>query len=234
MKTFVATTSWIALAMLAANAHADTPCSEGTAACCDANQLWDAATQRCVTAQPTPVTPAQPLAAPAATPTDPAEAARMERAHFSGKRLALEIITGEATGLLTTYLLCNGSSCAGDGWGAFAADFAVTPLAVWGVGTAMGGRGTLLSSYLGASPALTPFTMPGQPNETPADTLSRIQTEAVVSSLLLPVCSALLYEVSSQVVSTRWRTEHAPAMTVQPVYSSGHVTGGAGTLSLSF
>jgi len=117
----------------------------------------------------------------------------MERAHFSLKRLALEIVAGEATGIAASLLLCNGSSCPGDGELAFGVDFAVTPAAVWGVGTVMGGRGTLFASYLGASPALTPLTLPGQPNETPADTSSRIQTEAIVSSVLLPICSALLY-----------------------------------------
>jgi hypothetical protein len=89
-------------------------------------------------------------------------------------------------------------------------------------------------SYLGASPALTPLTMPAQPNETPADTLSRIQTEAVVSSVLLPVCSALLYEVSSQVVSAKWRMEHEPKVTVQPVAAGTRVSGGVGTVSFRF
>jgi len=40
---------------------------------------------------------------------------------------------------------------------AFGANFAVTPLAVWGIGAAMSGEGSLGYSYLGASLALTPF-----------------------------------------------------------------------------
>jgi hypothetical protein len=112
-----------------------------------------------------------PLARPA---PNPEEQLRMDRDRFSGKRLAVEILVGEASGLLTSYLLCNDSNCPG------------------GVGNAMGGQGSLLYSYFGASPALTPFSMPGSPDESPADTLSRIRVEATISAVILPVCSALL------------------------------------------
>jgi hypothetical protein len=172
-----------------------------------------------------------PLARPA---PDPVETEKMDRARFSGKRLAVEILAGEAAGLLTSFLLCNDSSCPGDGWVAFGADFAVTPLVVWGVGTAMGGRGSLAYSYLGASPAVTPLSMPGSPDESPADTLSRIRTEAAVSALLLPVCSAVLYEATSHFASVRWRTEHAPMLTVRPLLHHDGLAGGVGALSLRF
>jgi hypothetical protein len=175
-----------------------------------------------------------PLAQPAQSAHEPTEEQRSDRARFSGKRLALEIVAGEATGLLTTYALCNGSTCAGDGWLAFGADFVVAPLAVYGTGRVMGGHGTLLYSYLGASPALIPLTMPGTPGESPADTLSRIQTEATISALLLPLCSAVLYEVSSQVTSARWRMEHHPTMSVRPLYDHRGTAGGVGAVAIAF
>ncbi len=174
-------------------------------------------------AQTAPDPAGQPLP-PAPAPAPPPE--EISRAHFSGKRLAIEILAGEAVTIGTSLALCSGpNSCPGDGWLAFGVDFAVTPLAVWGVGSMMGGQGTLLASYLGASPAVTPLGMPGPANEAPGDTLSRIQLEATISMIILPATSALLYEVSSQIVSAKWQREHAPALTLRPLVgrSSGAV-----------
>ena len=179
-------------------------------------------------AQPDPAA-GQPL--PPALPPPPPE--EIARAHFSGKRLAIEILAGEAVTIGTSLALCSGpNSCPGDGWLAFGVDFAATPLAVWGVGSMMGGQGTLLASYLGASPAVTPLSMPGSPNESPGDTLSRIQIEATIAMIILPATSALLYEVSSQIVSAKWQREHAPALALRPLL--GRASGAVASVGLRF
>ncbi len=161
----------------------------------------------------------------------PTETAAHERARFSGKRLAVEIAAGELAGALAAGLtfsgLCHGDGCLGAGLAAFGADFAVAPLAVWGTGEAMGGAGSLGYTYLGATTALAAFSVPGSPDETPADTASRIGLELTISSLLMPACSALLYEVSS---NQRWVREHAVTIAVRPLYERTG-TGGIGMVS---
>src|ERR1700733_4030101 len=88
-------------------------------------------------------------------------------ARFSGKRLLVEILGGELVGGLATALtfrgLCDGTDCFGSAMLAFGADVAVTPLAVWGIGKAMGGDGGLGYAYLGGSIALSPFGVTGSP-----------------------------------------------------------------------
>src|SRR5580698_9635222 len=93
------------------------------------------------------------------------------RAHFSSKRLVVEILGGELVGGLTTALtfrgMCDGTDCFGSAMLAFGADAAVTPLAVWGLGKAMGGEGSLGYAYIGGSLALAPFGVTGSPDESP-------------------------------------------------------------------
>jgi len=159
-----------------------------------------------VATDPTPVVPPSPIAgspngAPLPMPVDPVETLANERARFSGKRLALEIIGGGLVGGVASALVfgasCDGHDCLGASLLSFGADFAVTPLAVYGIGTLMGGRGSLLYSYLGAGPALTPFSMTGPADETPDQTLSRLKLEVTLSTIFLPICSAVLYEATS-------------------------------------
>lgn len=169
--------------------------------------------------------------APAPGPT---EAEQWERARFSHGRFWAESGVGVAVGLVTSLLLCNSSSCPGYGFVAFFADVGATPIAVWGLGNAMGGKGSLLNAFVGASVAVTPLSVQGPPDETPEQTISRIQFEVAVSALLLPFCSALAYEFSSHFASVRWRNEHAPKLTVRPVMHHDGMTGGIGTLSLRF
>lgn len=142
-----------------------------------------------------------------------------ERARFSGKRFTLEILGGEVVGSLVTGLtfnaLCSGNDCLGSAFAAFGANVAITPLAVWGIGAAMGGEGSLGYSYLGASIALAPFGVTGSADESPSDALSRVEVETVVSSILLAPCSALMYEMSSHVA---WSREHALNVAVRPVH----------------
>ncbi|MFT3696260.1 MAG: hypothetical protein QM831_24180 [Kofleriaceae bacterium] len=135
---------------------------------------------------------------------------RDDRPRFSGKRLAVEILGGELTGILSTALtfnaLCSpGSDCLGPALLAYGVDFAVTPAAVWGIGQAMGGEGSLGYSYLGGLTALAAFSVPGSPDETPSETVSRVSLEAYVAAVLLAPCSSLMYELTSHVT---WAREH--------------------------
>jgi hypothetical protein len=164
--------------------------------------------------------------------TSRAARADVSAAHFSGKRLVVEILAGELVGGLATALtfrgLCSGDDCFGSAMLAFGANVAITPLAVWGVGQAMGGEGSLGYSYLGASLALTPFSVSGPADEAPSDALSRIEIEVAISSILLAPCSALLYEATSQM---RWSREHAVAITVHPIDSRAEGAGLVGVIS---
>jgi len=140
-----------------------------------------------------------------------------DRARFSGKRFVVEILGGELVGSLVTGVtfnaLCNGRDCLGSAITAFGANVAVTPLAVWGIGQAMGGDGSLGYTYLGGSTALAAFSVPGPVDESPSDALSRITVEAWVSSIMLAPCSAALYELTSHV---KWSRDHAVTIGVAP------------------
>jgi hypothetical protein len=181
-------------------------------------------------AAPQPVPYSQPIA-PA-----PAPEAQVDdsRAQFSGKRLAAEIAGGELVSLLVSYAtyssLCDGRDCFGSAIAAFGADFAVTPIAIWAGGRAMGGHGTLGMTYLGASTALAAFSVPGQPDETPADTLQRVGVEMTISALLMPATSALMYEISSQM----WFRNNHVSLAVNPTLDHGHTTGAVGSLTVGF
>jgi len=155
-----------------------------------------------------------------------------DHARFSGKRLAIEIIGGELTGALVTGLtfnaLCNGEDCLGSAFAAFGANFAVTPLAVWGIGAAMGGEGSLGYSYLGASLALTPFSVTGSADESPSDAVNRVSIEAWVSSILLAPCSAIMYEASSH---GSWVREHQVNVAVRTLHDREGLDGAAAMIS---
>lgn len=161
-----------------------------------------------------------------------AEPAKSDRARFSGKRLAAEIVVGELVGALVTGVtyetLCDGKDCFGSALAAFGANFAVTPLAVWGVGGLMGGEGRLAYSYLGAGLAMAPFSATGPADETPGEAVARVTIEAWVSSILLAPCSALLYEATSHM---SWARDHAGALSIRPLNGQTGVTGAAAVLS---
>jgi hypothetical protein len=154
-----------------------------------------------------------------------------DRRRFSGRRLAVEIVGGEVIGALATGItfnaLCNGRDCLGSAIAAFSANLAITPLGVWGIGEMMGGDGSLGYSYLGASIALAPFSVTGSPDESPSDTMTRLQIETWTSSILLAPCSALMYEVSSHL---RWSREHAVSLAVRTLRNDGELDGAIGTL----
>jgi hypothetical protein len=193
-----------------------------------------------------PVAPASRSAtapiAPAASPQDPPAAGEpMQAARFSGKRLVIEMLAGAAVGSIAAYAtfeaLCNGSDCLGASLTGAAVNFAITPLAVWGTGRWAGGQGTVGMTYLGGSMAFAAFSVPGQPNEAPSDTLNRLKIELAISTLVLPVTSAVFFELSSHLGYERWRTAAAAgnlALGVAPTYDRHGMTGAMGQLSLRF
>ena len=147
----------------------------------------------------------------------------MRGARFSGKRLVLEILVGGTVGTLVAYgtykSTCGDDPCLGGALGGWFAGFAVTPLAVWGTGTLTGGEGKLAHAYYGAVPALAPFSATSAP----------IGLQFALSSVFLPITSAIMYEASSHIASERWTREHAPQLTLR---ATGD--GYAGAVSVRF
>lgn len=183
--------------------------------------------------------PAAVAPAPAAAePGRNADADRMHRARFSGKRLLVEIVAGALVGSVVSYLTfeatcSDGDDCFGAAFLAFGANVAVTPIAVWGVGNLMDGQGSLGWTYLGASVALAPFSATGPVDETPAEALQRIKIELIVATIALPITSALLYELSSGLKFVRWR-QRETAVGVTPIAGSGGIDGVMGAFSTRF
>jgi hypothetical protein len=155
-------------------------------------------------------------------------APEMHRARFSGGRLLVEILAGELVGAAAAYgtytSVCGDEPCLGGALGGWVVDFAVTPAAIWGAGTLMGGRGRIGHAYYGALPALAPFSVTSAP----------VGLQFSLSAFFLPITSALMYELSSNITSTKWTQEHAPNLTLRPLYKDEHVAGALGTLSLQF
>jgi hypothetical protein len=179
------------------------------------------------------------LAARAATAAAQPPERPDDRPRFSLGRMAVEILAGAVVGSAVAYgtyeSVCSGASddpCFGAGLAAVGLNFAITPLAVWGAGRWMGGNGTVGMTYLGAAAATSPLTVPGSPDETPAQTSQRVGIELAISTLLLPVTSSLFFELSSNM---RWRAAHPDAaFAIAPVRDHGATTGAMAVLSLRF
>jgi hypothetical protein len=167
----------------------------------------------------------------------------MERAQFSAGRMFVEILAGGLAGSLAGYItfeaLCShDSDCIGPALAATLVDFAVTPLVVHGVGGRLGGQGTLSMSYAGASAAFAGFSGSGSTDETPEETIARINLEFAVALVLMPVTTAVTYELVSHMQYKRWR-EAAQAgnlsFGVAPLHGSHRSLDGAmGQLALRF
>jgi hypothetical protein len=186
-----------------------------------------------------PAPPPSSYAAPLPPPPPNTDAAHMDGARFSGKRFVVEILAGGALGSLVAYgtysSLCGRGDCTGAALAGFGMNFAVTPLAVWGVGRAMGGEGTLGWTYLGASTALAPFSVSGPADESTSDMIARIDLEFAMSALFLPITSSLFYELSSHLHYKQWRASQPAGFAIAPVYGEHHhVTGALGQVSLSW
>ncbi len=175
---------------------------------------------------PPGVTVSQPI-------PDPVEVTKMKRAGFSGKRLVAEILASAVVGAAAAHLVYSstcgpGEDCAQEFFLAAGAQFAATPLAAWGVGTAFGGKGRLWHTYaLGAAPvAVAPLLMEHPENPPGQTTTFRQITEMyLITALILPVTSAVIYELSSWGQSQQWFARHAPGLDVSlaPVYDNGRV-----------
>jgi len=166
----------------------------------------------------------------------------MERARFSTKRLVVEILGGAAVGSLAGYITyrstCDGrGDCFGSALTGAAVNFAVTPLATWGIGRWMSGQGSLTWTYIGASASFAAFSAPAPANESPGDAIARIDTEFAIASFLLPITSAVLYELSSHMAFTRWRTATQSgnlALSLAPRRDRGGLDGAMCRLALRF
>jgi len=90
------------------------------------------------------------------------------------------------------------------------------PIAQWGVGSAMGGHGSLATTYYGEVVAL---------GAAPAGT-----TGLAVAGLAMPFVTALGYEISSN----NWYRQHNGHLTVMPVGTGGQTTGAVASVSLQF
>jgi hypothetical protein len=194
---------------------------------------------------PTPAPASGVMTAPAAAAANPHHSPPagepMQAARFSGKRLVIEMLAGAAVGSIAAYatfeVLCSGTDCFGASLAGAAVNFAITPLAVWGTGRWAGGQGTVGMTYLGGSVAFAAFSVPGQPNEAPSDTLNRVKIELAISTLVLPVTSAAFFELSSHLGYERWRSAAAAgnlAFGVVPTYDRHGMAGAMGQLSLRF
>lgn len=147
------------------------------------------------------------------------------RGNFSGGRLVVEMLAGAVVGSLVGYGVY--SAVGGDGIGpvlaGLGAEIVVAPLVVYGTGRAMGGQGTLGMTYLGG---LIAFSGPSASPE-----------EAVVSlavgMVLMPVTSALMFEVSSHMRSKR-AAAVVRAASLTPVGDSGGVTGLRASVGVAF
>jgi hypothetical protein len=188
---------------------------------------------------PAPYPPAPYAPTPPPGPS-PDEQSRMEKATFSGKRLVLEVLAGALAGSVVGYAtfgaLCSpGDDCVGAAVAGWLANFAVTPLVVWQTGTWLDGKGTVGMTYLGASTALAPFSASCPADASPAETLDCIKLQFAVSTLLLPVTSAIFYELSSHLAVARWRQENALRLGLTPVMGrAGEVDGVYAAMSLRF
>jgi hypothetical protein len=172
-------------------------------------------------ADPAPAAaPMETSPAPTEVPDRPAAAPRKKsRARFSGKRLAVEMVSGAVLGSLVavgTYRGLGGEGI-GPALAAVGANFLVTPLIEWGIGNAMGGHGSLGWTYMGG---LIGFSATGVPPE----------AAIAVAVICLPITSGLMYELSSN----KWASQHELGLALQPVVDHGELSGGQATVSFSY
>lgn len=112
---------------------------------------------------------------------------------ISGARILVGFLgsglVGGAVGYGTIAATCGGEICVGGAVAGMVLDIAVTPLTAWGIGRAMGGEGSLKSTYVGG---LLPFALSASVSATdPGVGLG-------VGMALMPLGSALVFELSSR------------------------------------
>jgi hypothetical protein len=207
MNKLLAVATVLTLAASAAPAHA--------------NSTYPTAPAPAPTEAPAP----EPIAAPLQEAPKMAPSAKSKRARFSGGRLVVEMLAGGLVGGLTGYAAY--SAVGGDDIGSvlagLGANIAVTPLVVYGTGRAMGGQGTLGMSYLGGLIAFS------GPSATP----DQAAVSFAVGMTLMPVTSALMFELSSHIRSKRFETV-ARGISVAPVIGGSGLAGAKVGLGFAF
>lgn len=115
-----------------------------------------------------------------------------EKARFSGGRFVLELFGSAAAGSLSGYLtysgICGDNVCLGGALAGMGVNMVVTPLTVYGIGSLMGGEGSLGTTFLGS---LLPFSVTAAiSSQAPGLALG-------IGFALMPVTGSLFYELSS-------------------------------------
>jgi len=144
-----------------------------------------------------------------------------QAAEFNVGRYFLEVLVGAAAGTLAAYgvytLVCDGGSdCFGAALAGLGANIAITPLAVFGVGRALGGQGGLGWTYVGGLAAFAGAAAPDNPG-----------LVLLIGSILMPFSSAFLFEITSGAAASQMAS--GPRTTwqasVTPLISQGELRG---------
>ena len=119
---------------------------------------------------------------------------KARRAKFSALRYVVEILVSGTVGSATSYGIyaasCGDAPCLGGAFGGMAANIALTPLVAFGVGEAMGGDGSLASTYLLGLAGFAPF---------PAASDDSAIVILAIGMVLEPFLAPLGYELSSHI-----------------------------------
>ncbi len=171
--------------------------------------------------------PLAPLAEPAAPEaTVQRTAAFVSRGRFSGGRLVVEILASATIGSLVgygVYSAAGGGDSIGAVFAGLGAEIAVVPLVVYGAGRMMGGEGTLYHSYVCGLLAFSG----------PSATTQEATLSLAVGMALMPVMSAVGYELSSHLQSKKLEFI-ANGLLVAPTVGSSGVSGVRGGFSFEF
>lgn len=184
----------------------------------------------------------EPTLAPDGPPPLTDHDRHMMGARWSSKRLVGEILAGAVVGSLAAYATFSatcgeGSDCFGESLLSAGVNFAITPLAVWGTGRWAGGAGTVGWTYLGGAVSLAAFSAPGPADESTEDALSRFKLELAISTILLPITSSIMFELSSHVRYKQWQAGHPTSFqaNVVPTYDPrGGIAGAVGQVGWTF
>lgn len=191
-------------------------------------------TQEDASDEPTDGELAGGLHSPALThaPSDPSSREPTDTARIDVGRYVVEVLVGGAAGAAVSYgvysIACGGDNeCFGAALAGLGANVLVTPLAIWGVGRAMGGRGDILFTYLGGMTAFAGASAP-----------DNAVLAVAIGTIVLPLTSALLFEFTSQMTTagsaeelaarSRWRAG------VSPIYGHGGIAGANVVLGRAF
>jgi hypothetical protein len=168
-----------------------------------------------------------PPGAQITTPALPTQQPYRSTARFHFGRYLLEALGGGLAGGLAGYVvyqaMCD-QVCLGGVLGGLGANVAVTPLATWAIGNALGGRGSLGYTYVGG---LSGFAALGAPGIPPGVTL-------LVGMTVMPFASAALYEITSNVVGIQEESSGGVVASLRPGISPlANASGGLGGALLS-